>query len=120
MVIQYKLQRLSNKKPWFNNTKCALIVHNGWYYLHLPVGCLPTLQLTLPEGTLPRFAHTVTACAVCPGVVHATTFGGCPKYVYGDDAKEKLANTTVMEFSECNMHCAMLVDAVHTRWATSQ
>ena len=70
--------------------------------LHPPVSCLPSPQLTLPEGTPPRWGHTLTACRMCPGRVHATTFGGCPDYVYGqpDDAQPKLAETTVMEFGE--------------------
>ena len=68
--------------------------------LHPPVSCLPSPQLTLPEGTQARFGHTLTACRMCPGRVHATTFGKCPKYVRGDDAKQKLAETLVMEFGE--------------------
>ena len=44
---------------------------------------------------------------MCPGRVHATTFGGCPKYVRENDAQQKLADahqkvaeTLVMEFGE--------------------
>ena len=64
---------------------------------------LPSLtQLTLPEGTQPRWGHTLTACSVCPGRVHATTFGGVPEgqLEKSDDAKQKLAETTVMEFGK--------------------
>ena len=64
---------------------------------------LPSLtQLTLPEGTQPRWGHTLTACSVCPGRVHTTTFGGVPEGQLGklDDAKQKLAETTVMEFGK--------------------
>ena len=70
--------------------------------LYLPVTCLPSPQLTLPEGTQPRWGHTLTACRMCPGRIHATTFGGCPKYereISGDD-HQKLAETTVMEFGK--------------------
>ena len=70
--------------------------------LYLPVTCLPSPQLTLPEGTQPRWGHTLTACSVCPGRIHTTTFGGIPEGQIGkpDDAKQKLAETTVMEFGE--------------------
>ena len=64
---------------------------------------LPSLtQLTLPEGTQPRRGHTLTACSVCPGRVHATTFGGIPEGQVGKppDAKHRLAETTVMEFGK--------------------
>ena len=40
------------------------------------------------------------ACRMCPGRVHTTTFGGCPQFVLGHDAKQKLAETLVMEFGE--------------------
>ena len=72
--------------------------------LHPSVSCLPSLQLTLPEGTQARFGHTLTACRMCPDRINTTTFGGCPKFVFGDDAKQKLSETTVMEFGEYNTH----------------
>ena len=62
---------------------------------------VPSLQLTLPEGTQPRRGHTVTSFPINDRV-HATTFGGCPDFVLGrpfDDCP-KLAETTVMEFGE--------------------
>ena len=67
-----------------------------------PVTCPPSSQLTLPEGTQPRWAHTLTACSVCPGRVHATTFGGVPEgqLEKSDDAREKLAETIVMKFGK--------------------
>ena len=70
-----------------------------WTYIY-QLGCLPSPQLTLPEGTQERFRHTLTACRMCPGRVNVTTFGGCPQYVFGDDARQKLAETTVMEFGK--------------------
>ena len=39
---------------------------------------------------------------MCLARVHATTFGGSPKFVFRDDAKQKLAETTVKEFGEYN------------------
>ena len=65
---------------------------------------LSSLQLTLPEGTQPRFGHTITSYQLNIDKVHATTFGGCPDDVdYNksvDDDYPKLADTTVMEFGE--------------------
>ena len=66
---------------------------------------LPSLQLTLPEGTLPRWAHTVTSFLISEDKVHATTFGGCLAdfdLSGSDDDDPKLADTTVMEFGEQN------------------
>ena len=72
--------------------------------MHRGLCCLPSLQLTLPEGTLPRWGHTVTSYQVDQRRIHATTFGGCPDFdlnrSYDDDPK--LADTTVMEFGESN------------------
>ena len=62
-------------------------------------------QLDLPEGTRPRFGHTVTAYSVCPGRTHTTTFGGCPVYAFNEDSEKKIAETTVMEFGE--LHFAL-------------
>ena len=65
--------------------------------------CPPSLQLTLPEGTQPRWAHTVTSFRLDEDRVHATTFGGCPSEfdLNGSfDDHPKLADTIVMEFGE--------------------
>ena len=65
--------------------------------------CPPSPQLTLPEGTQPRFGHTVTSYQVHQRTIHATTFGGCPADYdpsRSDDDDPKLADTTVMEFGE--------------------
>ena len=93
-----------------------------WSCIHWSVSCFPSPQLTLPEGTLPRWGHTVTACRMCPGRVHATTFGGCPYFVHGqlDVARPKIAETTVMEFGEQNTLCILycivcsLTHCIHT------
>ena len=75
------------------------MIHESISTCHIP-SLSP--QLTLPEGTQPRRGHTLTACSVCPGRIHTTTFGGIPAGQFGilDDAKEKLAETIVMEFGE--------------------
>ena len=63
---------------------------------------LPSLQLTLPEGTQPRFGHTVTSFRLDKETVNTTTFGGCPEWDSNrsNDDDPKLADTTVMEFGE--------------------
>ena len=64
---------------------------------------LPSLQLTLPEDTQPRWGHTVTSFRLDEETVHTTTFGGCPEYDNkSEDDLPKLADTTVMEFGELN------------------
>jgi len=79
---------------------------------HPAVSCLPSPQLTLPEGTQPRYGHTLTSCRMGESRVHATTFGGCPHYdpdrSYDDDPK--LADTMVLEFGEQSTHhsCGVL------------
>ena len=73
--------------------------------MHHGLCCLPSLQLTLPEGTQPRWGHTVTSFPISEDKVHATTFGGCPANIspsWSDDDYPKLADTTVMEFGEQN------------------
>ena len=62
----------------------------------------PSLQLPLPEGTQPRWGHTVTSFRLDEETVHTTTFGGCPEYdpKRSEDDDLKLADTTVMEFGE--------------------
>ena len=72
--------------------------------MHHVLCCLPSLQLTLPEGTQPRYGHTVTSFQLDEDRVHATTFGGCPDFVMKRslDDSPKLADTIVMEFGEWN------------------
>ena len=81
---------------------CSLCILN----VHPPVSCLPSPQLTLPEGTQPRYAHTLTAFKMDQGRVHATTFGGCPSFDPDrpDDDDPKLADTAVLEFGEQNTY----------------
>jgi len=70
--------------------------------MHHGLWGLPSLQLTLPEGTQPRWGHTVTSYQVDKRSIHVTTFGGSPEWdfkkSYDDDPK--LDDTTVMEFGE--------------------
>jgi len=63
---------------------------------------LPSPQLALPEGAQPRMYHTVTSFSLGTGWTQVTMFGGCPKLERGksDDAQQKLAETTVLDFGE--------------------
>jgi len=70
------------------------LVHNKSFFL--------SLQLTLPEGTRPRFGHSITSCCLRSGLIRTTTFGGSPKFEKGQqlDDQQKIAETMVMEFGE--------------------
>ena len=59
-------------------------------------------QLTLPGDVQPRMYHTATALSLGPGRTQVNMFGGCPKFESKktDDAQQKLAKTTVLEFGE--------------------
>ena len=60
--------------------------------------------------------HTATALSLGPGRTQVTMFGGCPKWERekSDDAQQKLAKTTVLEFGEQNTHNSIhsLVDSM--------
>ena len=89
------------------NERAAQLYTHCFLNLHPPVSCLPSPQLTLPEGTQPRYGHTLTSCRIGESKVHATTFGGCPvRYdlITPDDKLSKLANTMVLEFGEQSTH----------------
>ena len=59
-------------------------------------------QLTLSRDAQPRMYHTATALSLGPGRIQVTMFGGCPKWEWGksEDAQQKLAKTTVLDFGE--------------------
>ena len=66
----------------------------------------PSPQLILPEGAQPRMWHTATALSLGPGWTQVTVFGGSPKLEGGksDNAQQKLAKTTVLDFGEHNTY----------------
>ena len=71
----------------------------------------PFPKLTLPDGTQPRWGHTLTAFRMDETRINATTFGGCPSSgdlhrSYDDDPK--LSDTTVLEFGEKNAYHSAL------------
>ena len=63
----------------------------------------------LPDGAQPQMFHTATALSSGPGRTQVNLFGGCPKFERGksDDAQQKLANTTVLEFGKQNVHMTL-------------
>ena len=74
--------------------------------LSLSTQLSPSRQLILPEGAQPRMWHTGTALSLGPGWTQVTMFGGCPKLESGksDNAHQKLAKTTVLDFGEQNTY----------------
>ena len=75
-----------------------MLIHNSSISTQL----LISLQLTLPGDAQPRVWHTATALSLWPERTQVTMFGGCPKFESGksDNAQQKLAKTTVLEFGE--------------------
>ena len=50
----------------------------------------------------PRWAHSLTAFSLGPGVTEVTEFGGTTEPGTGsDETQPKLADTTLLQFSEC-------------------
>ena len=49
----------------------------------------------------PRYDHSTTAFSLGPGFTEVTMFGGSAEPLIGSDEKQpKLANTTLLQFSE--------------------
>ena len=60
----------------------------------------------------PRYGHSLTAFSLGPGLTEVTVFGGTPEPWVGSDEKQpKLADTTLLQFSELlnvPLHCITL------------
>ena len=56
-----------------------------------------------------RYWHSVTAFSLGPGLTVVTVFGGTDKSLTGsDETQPKLADTTLLQFSECTSEtCAL-------------
>ena len=58
------------------------------------------IQLSLPEGVLPRCWHSTVAVDLAPGLTEVTIFAGCPhldpKKTLADQVK--LAETVILSF----------------------
>ena len=65
------------------------------------------LQLSLPEDVQTRMGHTATALCLGSGKTQVTMFGGCLKFELekSNNAQEKIANTTLLEFGKQNLKC---------------
>ena len=108
------------------SSKVVLLLDHCWYWLvcwyqnfasvqmimfchrvHKVSNQLP--QLTFPKGAQPRMWHTVTALSLGPVRTQVTMFGGCPKWERGktDDAQQKVAETTVLDFGEQNIYAVL-------------
>ena len=65
--------------------------------------CCNHFQVTLPDGHLPGWDHSITAVTLCPGLVEVVVFGGCPDdfdLERSDEDDPKIAETSVITFSE--------------------
>ena len=105
----------------FNYYNLGLIPSQSQNFYHVLTELLISPQLTLPEGAQPRMCHTAIALSLGLGWTQVTMFGGCPKFEKKktDDAQQKLAKTTVLDFGEQNAHTifqysfAWLVHIIH-------
>ena len=53
-----------------------------------------------------RAAHTLTAFSIGPQLTEVIEFGGTPQKHAGSDEKQlKMADTTLLQFSECIRNC---------------
>ena len=64
--------------------------------------CCDDVQVTLPDGTLPRRGHSLTAINLCPGLEDVISFGGVPDYDANRPLKDypRLAETMIITFGE--------------------
>ena len=61
------------------------------------------LQVTLPDGLLPRWAHSATVISLCQGLEELILFGGTTDdAVYGKQPSDysRIAETTIITFGE--------------------
>ena len=60
------------------------------------------VQVTLPDGTLPRESHSLTAINLCPGLEDVISFGGSPDYDPNQLIKDnpRMAETMIITFGE--------------------
>ena len=63
--------------------------------------CCDHLQVTLPDGTPPRWGHSVTTITLCPGLENVTMFGGSTVNLQSSAKKQpRISKTTVITFSK--------------------
>ena len=56
--------------------------------------------MTLPDGILQRWAHSVAAITLCPGLVNVVIFGGSPDKLGSPKEQPRISETDVITFSE--------------------
>ena len=64
--------------------------------------CCDDVQVTLPDGTLPRYSHSLSAINLCPGLEDVISFGGVPDYDANRQPKDypRMAETMIITFGE--------------------
>ena len=64
--------------------------------------CCDDVQVTLPDGTLPRLGHSLTTINLCPGLEDVISFGGSPDYDSRQPLKERprMAETMIITCGE--------------------
>ena len=84
----------------------CILASRIFFYSSISIQFHISTQLTLPGDAQPRMWHIATALSFGPGWTQVTMFGGCPKFESekSDDAQQKLAKTTVLDFGEQNTH----------------
>ena len=61
------------------------------------------LQVTLPDGILPRWGHSITAITLCPGLVEVIVFGGTTEDLVDGKPRSsysRIAETAIVTFGE--------------------
>ena len=61
-----------------------------------------SMQVTLPDGTPPRWAHSATAISLCPGLEEVNLFGGSHDHDANQPIKvrPRISETTILTFGE--------------------
>ena len=74
-------------------------IYSEWY----KVMYSDHLQVTLPDGSPPRWSHSTTAITLCPGLVEVIVFGGTTEdWVVSkpQSSYSRIAETTIITFGE--------------------
>ena len=78
------------------------------YCVHFVFVLYIIVQVSVPLKA--RWRHSLTAISLGPGLTEVVEFGGSPDPFTGsDETQPKMADTTLLEFSECphNLHTCM-------------
>ena len=75
--------------------------------MHVVYSCYIVQVSVAPKA---RWGHSLTAVSLGPGLTEVVEFGGSPDpWTESDETQPKMADTTLLEFSECphNLHTCM-------------